>query len=135
VPIDYDAVLDLEELRLMNVAREANANNHATADGLQSLEDAAIEGLEKGRRSSTPSDCSPAPRAGIVESISGGLGEPPQLRSTVAYMLAIAQFGSVKEMLRRIVARKSVGETEKVQLISVLLRRIHQKYAALARAE
>jgi len=131
VPMDYDAVLDLEELRLMAIAQETNANTAAEDDLPVALDDAADEG-PKSHRSFTPSDDSANPG----EATDGGheiSQQSPPLRCTVAYMLAIAQFGSVKEMLRRIVSRRSVGPHEKVQLISVLLRRIHQKYAALGR--
>uniref|UniRef100_A0A7S2TPP0 Zinc-finger domain-containing protein n=2 Tax=Lotharella oceanica TaxID=641309 RepID=A0A7S2TPP0_9EUKA len=131
VPMDYDAVLDLEELRLMAIARETNASAAAEED-LPVASDNAIDEGPKNHRSVTPSDES----ANLVEAAEFGRDDShlttPHLRCTVAYMLAIAQFGTVKEMLRRIVSRKSVGSHEKVQLISVLLRRIHQKYAALA---
>mmetsp|Transcript_19208 Transcript_19208/g.34309 ORF Transcript_19208/g.34309 Transcript_19208/m.34309 type:complete len:284 (+) Transcript_19208:315-1166(+) len=169
VPMDYDAVLDLEELRLMAIQNEMsghpnNNSNKLTALTTSSAPSSLCESKAAGLTMLSPAQTSASTKTTSPDlsvklederNVSaseidqrlpafGGGGaadrratvhdydEVPPLRLTVAYMLAITQFASVKEMLRRVTARNGIGAHEKAQLISVLLRRIHQKYAAKA---
>lgn len=103
--VDYEAVLDFEEMRLMQIAQDLRAVPPGSVDGA---------GVQRGSRSGQ-----------------ADMRVDPPLDTTLTYMMALVQFDSVKEMIRRITDRQGTNPHEKVQLISVLLRRIHQKYAGI----
>ncbi len=111
---NFDAVLDAEESRLMSLVRAEPAAASGPANSL------AV----------TPSS-SPQPR-------SAGAAPPRLARRqpsvanvqdpTLTYVLALSSLSSVRAMIGRLAAREDTKPHEKVQLISLLLRRIHQKY-------
>jgi len=144
--MDYDAVLDLEELRLINIRNEngsvevtnSTASSSAVNPAIKLREPpvstgdierpAVAEGSDATKNGAEPVRVEEADTKPHRPDSSS---ESPPLRETLAYMMAISQFSSVKEMLRRVTCRKGVPAHEKVQLISVLLRRIHQKYESV----
>eukprot|EP00954_Amorphochlora_amoebiformis_P022416 1353189-Amorphochlora_amoeboformis.AAC.2 len=128
IPMDYDAVLDLEELRLINIRNEngsvevtnSTASSSAVNPAIKLREPpvstgdierpAVAEGSDATKNGAEPVRVEEADTKPHRPDSSS---ESPPLRETLAYMMAISQFSSVKEMLRRVTCRKGVPAHEK----------------------